>query len=91
MARDSSWVRLRILERRLAREEDPCLQAIFRERIERERDRFRRRLEETRRMRLTISNKAVAEVLGVPKGTVDAGMYKIAKRLRDYPFKSENG
>ncbi len=73
-ARDASWVRLRVLERRLAREEDPCLRTIFRERIERERDRFRRRLAETRRMRMTISNKTVAETLGIPKGTVDAGM-----------------
>lgn len=83
-ARDASWVRLRVLERRLAREEDPCLRSIFRERIDRERERFRRRLEETRRMRLTISNKSVAEILGVPKGTVDAGMYHVVRRLRDF-------
>lgn len=83
-ARDASWVRLRVLERRLSREEDPCVRTILRERIERERERFRRRLEETRRMRLTISNKAVAEVLGIPKGTVDAGVYFAARRIRDF-------
>lgn len=90
-ARDASWVRLRVLERRLAREEDPSLRAVFRERIDRERERFRRRLEETRRLRLTISNKAVAEILGVPKGTVDAGMYNLARRLRDFPLEGQNG
>lgn len=83
-ARDASWVRLRVLERRLAREEDPCLRRIFRERIDRERERFQRRLAETRKIRLTISNKAVAEALGIPKGTVDAGMYHVTRRLRDF-------
>ncbi len=83
-ARDASWVRLRVLERRLSREEDPFVRTMLRERIERERERFRRRLEETRRMRLTISNKAVAEVLGIPKGTVDAGVYFAARRMRDF-------
>lgn len=89
-ARDSSWVRLKILEKRLAREEDPCLRSVFQERIERERDRFRRRLKETRSMKLTLSNKTVAEILGVPKGTVDAGVCKMARRMRDFPSEKEN-
>jgi len=88
-ARDASWVRLRILERRFLREEDPYARAVYQERIAHERERFRKRLAETRKSRITISNKAVAEVMGVPKGTVDAGLFHAARRLRDFHCEGE--
>jgi hypothetical protein len=89
-ARDASWVRLRVLERRLAREDDPCAQVIYRERIAREKERFRKRLAQMRNVRLTLPNRAVAEVLGIPKGTVDAGLFHLARRLRDFQSREEN-
>ena len=88
-ARDASWVRLKILERRFLRAEDPYARAIYRERMDHERERFRKRLAESRRSRTVISNKAVAEVLGVPKGTVDAGLFHVARRLRDFQSQEE--
>ncbi len=88
-ARDASWVRLRILERRFLREEDPYARAVYQERIARERERFQKRLEETRRARIAVSNRTVAEVLGVPKGTVDAGLFHAARRIRDFQLQGE--
>lgn len=84
MSRDASWVRLQVLERRLLREEDPFSRQLYRERIARERTRFQKRLSEARRVRLSLSNKSISEILGVPKGTVDAGLYHAARRLRDF-------
>lgn len=89
-AKDASWVRLRVLERRLEREEDPCAQAIYRERIAREKERFSKRLAQARSSRLTLSNRTVAEVLGVSKGTVDAGLFHVARRMRDFQFGGQN-
>jgi hypothetical protein len=48
--------------------------------LERERRRFGRALEELGDMRLIVPNSVVARILGVPKGTVDSGLYYLRRR-----------
>jgi hypothetical protein len=36
-------------------------------------------------MRIEATNRQIATVLGVPKGTIDSGLYRIKKNLREHP------
>ncbi len=76
-ARDASWARYSCLERRLLREEDPTRRVMLAERLSRERERFEKALRLVRSTRTQLPNRHVAILLGVPKGTVDAGLARI--------------
>jgi len=52
-----------------------------RNRFERARKRFFRMKKRLGGMRMTASNKMIASVLGIPKGTVDSGLYALRKYL----------
>jgi DNA-directed RNA polymerase specialized sigma24 family protein len=60
--------------------------SVFRERMEQCRDRAKIRLEKMRKrlaaIRLEASNRQVAEVLGVPKGTVDSNLHAIKSKWK---------
>ncbi len=78
--RNASWTRLRLLESRLADETDP----YRRERLEaakgREECRYANAKGELGCLRTIVPNSVVARILGVPKGTVDSGLYYLRKR-----------
>lgn len=78
--RDRSWSRLRLLEGRLAAECEPPARERLSASIGRERERFRRAREVIRKFKPIVPNSVVAKILGVPKGTVDSGLYYL-KRL----------
>lgn len=78
--RDRSWSRLRLLEGRLASECEPPARERLSASIARERENFRRAREAIARFKPIVPNSVVAKILGVPKGTVDSGLYYL-KRL----------
>lgn len=78
--RDKSWSRVCLLEARLATE----IEGEKRDRIAASLAREKRHLESVRReirsFRPTVPNSVVARILGVPKGTVDSGLYYLKRR-----------
>jgi hypothetical protein len=80
--RNSSWCRRRLLEARLECETDPQRRDRIEATLERERRRFGRALEELGALRLIVPNSVVARILGVPKGTVDSGLYYLRRRYQ---------
>lgn len=84
-ARDAAWARYSCLERRFLREEDPTRRVMLAERLARERERFERALALARSTRTQLPNRHVATLLGVPKGTVDAGLARIKRAASALP------
>lgn len=80
--RDAAWLRMGAASRRLAREVDPETRRILAASIERDRGLYRRAVSLIARSNPMLSNKAVAELLGVPKGTVDCGVGRIMRRYK---------
>jgi len=73
---NSTWVDLQILESRLAADEKSGKDvARLLERLEAVRKRYYRLLERRAGMKLLLPNKEIAEILQVPKGSVDSGLY----------------
>jgi len=81
--RDSAWMRMCARERRLARESDAVARASLAAKIERDRRLYRRAVRHIEASPPIITNKAVAFLLGVPKGTVDCGIVRLAKALSE--------
>ncbi len=81
LRRDRSWSRLRLLEGRQAEACDRDERGRVGESIAKE----KLRLESTRRaikdFHPLVPNSVVARILGVPKGTVDSGLYYLRKSL----------
>jgi hypothetical protein len=73
--RDRSWARLCLLEERLRDEAEPSRKAWFESAIETERGRFDKACAELKVFRPIVPNSVVARILGIPKGTVDSGLY----------------
>jgi len=80
--RNSSWCRLRCLEAQAAAELDEARRSELREALARERSRLERARTEIAAFRPTVPNSVVARILGVPKGTVDSGLYFLMRRSR---------
>jgi DNA-directed RNA polymerase specialized sigma24 family protein len=78
--RDSAWLRMGAASRRLARETDSQVRRSIEERIEHDRGLYARAISKLSKSAPVISNKAVAELLGIPKGTVDCGVSRILKQ-----------
>jgi hypothetical protein len=84
--RDAAWLRMGAASRRLSRETDADARRYLSESIERDRRLYLRAVQLISKSRPILSNKDVAELLGVPKGTVDCGVRRILKRFEDlYP------
>ncbi|MBL8965410.1 MAG: hypothetical protein JNG85_00295 [Spirochaetaceae bacterium] len=81
LRRDRSWSRLRLLEGRQAEACDLAERRRVGEAIAKE----KLRLESTRRaikdFHPLVPNSVVARILGIPKGTVDSGLYYLKKSL----------
>lgn len=69
------WLRLRLLENEHAAELEPERRRLLETRIARDRARFARLRGRMRARRIVVPNVAIASLLGVPKGTVDSGLY----------------
>lgn len=79
--RNASWTRIRLLEARLADESDPYREEKLGSFIERERGRYAKAKAELASLRTVVPNSIVARILGIPKGTVDSGLYYLRKRF----------
>jgi len=75
------WIRLRVLEFRL----ETCLLNEEKEYIlcslRRCRARYTRLLEKRSHRRSAVSNESISEILGVPKGSVDSGLFYLRKHV----------
>jgi hypothetical protein len=78
--RNASWCRQRLLEGKLGAETDPFRRSRLAASLERERGRCARAKAELACLRTVVPNSVVARILGVPKGTVDSGLYYLRKR-----------
>lgn len=76
------WVKSRLLEARLLEmEKDSPSRPDLEKRLRRLDERYRALFAKRSRTRPVLSNSAVAGILGIPKGTVDSGLYYLrAKR-----------
>lgn len=81
--RDAAWLRIGVNRRRLGRETDPDQRRYLSALIERDRGRYERTIALMSRSSPIISNREVALLLGVPKGTVDCGVGRILKRYSE--------
>lgn len=78
--RNGSWTRLRLLEASVVQETDPYRRAQLEAAKGREEHRHERAREELGGQRMIVPNSVVARILGIPKGTVDSGLYYLRKR-----------
>jgi hypothetical protein len=79
--RNASWTRLRLLEARLADESDHYRRQNLSHALEREWGRYSRVKADLASLKTIVSNSLVARILGVPKGTVDSGLYYLRRRF----------
>jgi hypothetical protein len=85
--RDSAWVRIGVNRRRLSREVDPDRRQLLESRILRDHNVYIRACQVIHNSRPMLSNKGVARILGISKGTVDSGVGRILKKY--YPLSVE--
>lgn len=78
--RNRSWCRLRLLEARLGLEPEGAQRRSILAAITREKGCLGRARAELAAFRPIVPNSVVARILGVPKGTVDSGLYYLKKR-----------
>ncbi len=78
--RNASWCRCRLLESKLEQENDPLVRVRLKSSLEREDRRFKKACEELGALKPVVPNAVVARILGVPKGTVDSGLYYLRKQ-----------
>jgi hypothetical protein len=69
------WIRMRMLELRITREEDEEMWKKEARSLERCRKRYNRLLHEKQSIRFVVSNSVIAALLKLPKGSVDSGLY----------------
>lgn len=79
--RNASWTRTRLLEARLAGETDPYRKERLAASMQRELGRYANAKAELAALRTIVPNSIVARILGIPKGTVDSGLYYLRKRF----------
>lgn len=79
--RNGAFSRARLLEARLASEPDGDRREELRIRLEAARRRMRNAMDRMARAGTAPSNREIAAALGVPKGTVDSGLYWVKRRL----------
>lgn len=87
--RDAAWVRMLVNQRRLLRETDEYKRKGLSEAIDKDRAMHGRIVRRIARSAPVISNKSIAEYLGVPKGTVDCGVGRLVRRFE--PAEPRNG
>lgn len=78
--RDAAWLRMMASTRRLARETDPTVRRLLQAGIDRDRQLYRHAVGHIAKAKPIISNKDVAAMLGIPKGTVDGGVGRLLQQ-----------
>jgi len=81
LRRNGAFSRARILEAALARAADPAEAAEIRRRLEAANRCLAAALQRMARVRRDPTNREVAGALGIPKGTVDCGLFQLKHRL----------
>jgi DNA-directed RNA polymerase specialized sigma24 family protein len=79
--RNKAFSQARLLETELRTEMDPLRTETLRARVSRARRRMRSAMTRMARVGLAPTNREIASLLGVPKGTVDSGLYWLKKKL----------
>jgi RNA polymerase sigma factor (sigma-70 family) len=79
--RNKAYVKARLLETELQSETDPERLRELRAALCRTRARMRSAMRRMARVGLSPTNQEIARLLGVPKGTVDSGLYWLKKKL----------
>ena len=69
------WLRIRVAEKRIAEDPDSRHRAELEARLARDRQRYEKLTVQRGAIRPIVPNSEVAKLLGVPKGTVDSGIY----------------
>ena len=79
--RNKAFSQARLLEMEMKVEMDPLRNETLRAGMSRARRRMRLAMTRMARVGLAPTNREIASVLGVPKGTVDSGLYWLKKKL----------
>ena len=80
--RNTAWCRINLLESRLREEPEAAKRGELKAKLDRERSHLNRALRDIGKFKPLVSNSIVARILGVPKGTVDSGIYYLRKQLQ---------
>jgi hypothetical protein len=80
VVREAAWLRIQVLERRIAREYDVTKKSVLAERLKRERTLYTGKCGNIKHTRILIPNSLIASTLDIPKGTVDAALFFLRKR-----------
>jgi DNA-directed RNA polymerase specialized sigma24 family protein len=79
--RNAAFCQVRLLETELLTETDPQRREELTGKLQKARKRMRGAMDRMARVGLAPTNREIARVLGVPKGTVDSGLYWLKKKL----------
>jgi DNA-directed RNA polymerase specialized sigma24 family protein len=79
--RNKAFAAIRLLEHELAAEVEPQKRASLQKALGRTRLRMRTAMQRMSRVGLAPTNLEIARALGVPKGTVDSGLYWLKRKL----------
>jgi DNA-directed RNA polymerase specialized sigma24 family protein len=79
--RNAAFCQVRLLETELAAETDGEKRDALSARLRKARTRMRGAMEKMARVGLAPTNREIGRILGVPKGTVDSGLYWLKKKL----------
>ncbi|MCX8014065.1 MAG: hypothetical protein N3A02_07215 [Rectinema sp.] len=77
------WIRLRVLEMRYETVFEPEEKARIRKRLAFCRTRYRILIDRRKRRRSPVSNECIASLLGIPKGSVDSGLFYLRKQAKE--------
>jgi hypothetical protein len=77
---DESWLRLKTIERKLVREENETRRDLLKKSLNRKRSLMESKRENLKKTRMLVPNRIVANILDIPKGTVDAALFSLRKR-----------
>ncbi len=83
LRRNRAYAAALLLEVELSEETDPGRRERLTRRLDKARTRMRTAMWRMSRMMLNPTNREIAAVLGIPKGTVDSGLYWLKKRLAE--------
>jgi RNA polymerase sigma factor (sigma-70 family) len=79
--RNKAYASIRLLETELQAEADPAKRASAEDALSRMRRRMSSAMQRMSRVGLAPTNLEISKVLGVPKGTVDSGLYWLKRKL----------
>lgn len=80
-SRNLTWMRLKVLERRISRSTDSYEKSCLNARAASCREAYLRYIANINSIRKSLSNRQVGEILGVPKSTIDSGMSRLYKQF----------